>query len=400
LFAGDKSGTKSWLLRYEHDGRERWHGLGSVAVVSLKKARERARDARLQLLDGVDPIDQRKAKRAARLLAAANAITFEEAALQFYDAHERQWKSRKHREQFINSLKNHAFPKIGRLPVAAIDTGLVLKVIEPLWQGKTETANRVRGRIESVLDWATVRGFRAGDNPARWKGHLAEALPARGKIQKAKHHPALPYGELPAFLRSLAGREGVAAQALEFTILTAARTSETIGATWPEIDMSGKVWTIPADRMKAERDHRVPLSSRALEILQALPREPGNAFVFIGESQDGLSNAAMAAVVDRMNASNVAAGLPKWIDPTDGREIVPHGFRSTFRDWASERTNFPWELAEAALAHIVGDETERAYKRGDLFDKRRRLMTEWAKFCATKPAETATGGTVVAMRKA
>ena len=274
--------NRSWLLRYERNGRgERWMGLGPLHTVSLQEARERARKARQQLLDGVDPLDARKAERAAKALEAARTITFEKAAQAYFDAHERGWRNAKHRAQFLSTLKTYAYPKIGKLPVAAIDTGLVLKVIEPIWQDKTETASRLRGRIESVLDWATVRGYRTGDNPARWRGHLGEVLPARGKIQKTSHHAALSFGDLPEFMTALSQRDGVAARGLEFTILTAARTGEVIGATWEEIDLKAKVWTIPAGRMKASKEHRVPLSDRALEILSALPRERNNPFVFI-----------------------------------------------------------------------------------------------------------------------
>ncbi len=374
--------NRSWLLRFERGGRERWLGLGPLHTINLDEARERARKARQQLLDGVDPIEHRKAARATQALAEAKAVTFKEAARQYFDAHERKWKNAKHRAQFLSTLEAYAYPIIGRLPVAAIDTGLVLKVIEPIWNEKTETASRVRGRIESVLDWATVRGYRTGDNPARWKGHLGEVLPARGQIQKTNHHAALPYTEIGGFVAALRQREGVAARALEFTILTAARTNEVIGALWDEIDFAAKVWTVPAGRMKASKEHRVPLSDRALEILRDLPRETGNAFVFIGPRKGGgLSNMAMAAVLGRMDCT----------------DITVHGFRSTFRDWAAERTNYPNHVVEMALAHTVGDKVEAAYRRGDLFDKRRRLMAEWAKYCGTKPAHAATDGTVVAM---
>jgi integrase len=282
------------------------------------------------------------------------------------------------------------------LPVGAIDTGLVLKVLEPIWTAKPETAGRVRGRIEAVIDWAKARDYRVGENPARWRGHLDKLLPARSKVRRVKHHPALPYDELPAFMRALRAQEGISARALEFTILTAARTNETIGATWPEINLGAKVWTIPADRMKAERDHRVPLSAAALAILKRMAEFRENAFVFPGDRRAGLSNMAMLEMVRGMNERRAAAGEPKWIDPHQGKEIVPHGFRSSFRDWASERTNFPREVAEAALAHIEGDETELAYKRGDLFEKRRRLMDEWARYCA-RPG--AIGHNVHALRR-
>jgi integrase len=372
------TGKKSWLLRYELNGRERFMGLGSLDDFTLKEARERARAQRQLLADGLDPIEKRKAERAAHNLAAAKVLTFEEAGRLYFDQHERKWRNAKHRAQFLSTLVMYAFPQIGRLSVAAIDTGQVLRVIEPIWQDKTETANRVRGRIESVLDWATVRGYRTGDNPARWKGHLSEVLPARSQIAKAEHHPALAYTDLPSFMAALAEREGVAARALEFTIMTAARTGEAIGAQWPEIDLKTKVWTVPAGRIKGGREHRVPLADRAVEILRRLPREDGNPFVFIGPGASGMSNMAMAAVLKRMARD----------------DITVHGFRSTFRDWAAECTACPNHVVEMALAHVIGDKVEAAYRRGDLFAKRTRLMADWSRYC-TRPAPA---GEVVPMR--
>ena len=370
---------RSWLLRYELNGKERFYGLGPLHTVSLKDARERARKARLQLLDGIDPIAAKQQRKADAALAAAKAITFETAAQQYFDQHAAKWRNRKHRAQFLSTLQTYAYPTLGKLPVAAIDTGLVLKVIEPIWPTKTETASRVRSRVEAVLDWATVRGYRTGDNPARWKGHLAEVLPARGKIRRTIHHAALPFGEIGAFVAALRAREGVAARTLEFGILTAARTGEVIGARWPEVDLKAKVWTVPAGRMKGGREHRVPLSDGALEILRALPREDNNPRVFIGPRKGGLSNMAMASVLHRM-----------------GRDaITVHGFRSTFRDWAAERTSYPNHVVEMALAHVIGDRVEGAYRRGDLFEKRRRLMADWAKYCGTKPTQ---GAEVVPIR--
>lgn len=373
--------NRSWLLRYERNGRgERWMGLGPLHTIDLKEARKRARKARELLLDGIDPLDARKAQRTAQALAAARTITFERAAQAYFEAHERGWKNAKHRAQFLSTLRTYAYPRIGKLPVAEIDVGLVLKVIEPIWQDKTETANRVRGRIESVLDWATVRGYRTGDNPARWRGHLSEVLPGREDIQKTEHHPALPFTDLPEFMSALRQRDGVAARALEFTVLTAARTGEAIGATWKEIDFKENAWTVPAGRMKASKEHRVPLSNRAVELLRALPREKNNPFVFIGPRMGGLSNMAMASALGRMGRD----------------DITVHGFRSTFRDWAAERTNYPNHVVEMALAHVVGDKVEAAYRRGDLFAKRVRLMNEWARFCA-KP--TRRGAKVIPLRK-
>jgi integrase len=360
--------NRSWLLRYQRDGRERWMGLGPLHTFALKEARDRARAARQQLKDGIDPLDHREAERAKLAVEAVKALTFEEAAQQYFDFHERKWRNGKHRQQFLSTLKTYASPVLGKLPIAAIDTGLVLKVIEPIWQDKTETANRTRGRIEAVLDWATVRGYRAGDNPARWKGHLAEVLPARGQIAPHVHHRALPFADAPAFMAQLPAREGIAPQALQFLILTAARTNEVIGARWPEIDLKEKVWTVPAGRMKGHREHRVPLSDPAIAILKALPRESD--FVFPGGRKgSALSNMAMSEMLKRM----------KRLD------ITVHGFRSSFRDWVAEKTSYANIVAEMALAHAIDDKTEAAYRRGELITKRTRLMADWARFCTTTP---------------
>jgi integrase len=373
--------SASWLFRYERDGKERWMGLGALNTFSLDEARERARKARQQLQDGIDPLEALRDVRAKRALDAAKALTFEQAARQYFDTHEKKWRSNKHRQQFLNTLVAYAFPKIGRLPVASIDTGLVLKVIEPHWQSKTVTMSRVRNRIESVLDWATVRGYRTGDNPARWKGHLSEALPA--VIAKPKHHEALPFAELPEFFTTLRTRKGVGLAALEFLILTAARTGEVIGAKWDEFDLNGKVWTVPSGRIKGGREHRVPLSDRTLEILRSLPREDDNPFVFIGSKK-------------RMGLSPTATHL--ILKSTGRDDITVHGFRSTFRDWASEKTAYPNHVIEMALAHAIGNKVEASYRRGDLFEKRKRLMADWAKYCLTPPAKTT--GDVVSLHGA
>jgi integrase len=365
------SGGKSWLFRYEREGRQRGMGLGPLADFDLEQARDRARAARQLLRDGLDPLTARGAERAARALEAAKQKTFEQAAKEYYDGHEKKWTNAHYRQKFLASLKMYAFPKIGRLPVAAINTGLVLKVIEPIWQTKPDTANRVRGRIENILDWATVRSLRTGDNPARWAGHLEEALPAKTRV--TEHHTALPYADVPAFVAQLGQKIGVSPKALEFLILTAARSGEVIGARWPEIDVDKKLWVIPGPRMKEKKEHRVPLTDRAIEILNGLPREGD--FVFIGS---------------RKNAPLGKNSFWKLIEAM-GHDVTTHGFRSSFRDWAGETTAFPADICEVALAHAVGGKVQTAYQRGDLLEKRRKLMQAWAQFCAMpKRAATVT----------
>jgi len=371
LYLQITEGGASWLLRYERTVGEkrieRWMGLGSLRDFSLKESRERARQQRQLLADGIDPLEQKKAARAEQAVAAAKTVTFAESTQRYFDSHEKQWRNAKHRAQFLSTLKTYAYPVIGALPVAEIDVGLVLKVLEPIWPTKTETASRVRGRIESVLDWATVRQYRKGDNPARWKGHLSEVLPARGKVAEVEHHAALPYQQMPQFMTQLAKREGVAAQALAFLILTAARTGEVIGAQWSEIDLAAKLWTVPAGRMKAGKEHRVPLSDRAIKLLSGLYREAANGHVFIGpRAGAGLSNMAMTTLMRRMGHGAVTV----------------HGFRSSFDDWAHETTRHPNHVIEMALAHTIKNKTEKAYRRGDLLDARRRLMSDWAAYLA------------------
>ena len=293
-------------------------------------------------------------------------MTFNECTKQYLAAHSAGWRNAKHSAQWSSTLKTYVEPVIGSLSVHAIDTALVMKIIEPLWSKKPETASRLRGRIEAVLDWATVRGFRQGENPARWRGHLDKLLPARARVRKVKHHAALPYDELPTFMIGLRAQEGVAARALEFLILTAARTGEVIGARPDEI--KDKVWTVPAGRMKASKEHRVPLSESAFAVVETLREEHGGAHLFPGGKRDKpLSNMAMLALLDRMGRSDLTA----------------HGFRSTFRDWAAECTNYPNEVVEMALAHTISSKVEAAYRRGDLFEKRKSLMSDWATFCAS-----------------
>jgi integrase len=360
------SGSKVWLFRYKTQGRVREMGLGPVRDVSLAEAREGAREARRLRRAGIDPIDAKRQRQAAARLDAAKTITFSQCAAAYIENHRAAWKNRKHAAQWEATLRTYAYPVFGNLPVATVDTALVIKVLDPMWSKKPETASRLRGRIEAVLDFAKVRGYRDGENPARWKGHLKEALPAVSKLRKIKHHAALPYAEIGAFLADLRTREGGAAAALEFAILTAARTAEVIGARWSEIDMATGVWTIPAERMKARVEHRIPLNKQALAVLRRAAAGKVNDVVFCGQKPGRpLSNMALLMVLRRMNRGDLTA----------------HGFRSTFRDWAAECTNFPAEVAEAALAHVVGDKVEAAYRRGDLFEKRRRLMDAWATYC-------------------
>jgi len=357
------SGARSWVLRVTVAGKRRDMGLGGFPDVTLAQAREKAREARATIEKGIDPIAQRVAARSALAASRGAAVTFEEAARQFITAKSAEWSNAKHGQQWTNTLEAYAFPVVGKLACADIALPHVLKILEPIWTTKTETASRLRGRIESVLDWATVRGFRKGENPARWKGHLDKILPAPGKVAKVEHHEAVTLDDLGAFVRDLRQRDGIAARALEFLILTAARSGEVRGAVWPEIDMAGRVWTIPPERMKAAKEHRVPLSDTAVRLLESLPRFAGNDLVFPSPRGLVLSDMTLTAVMRRME-----------------REEVPHGFRSTFRDWAAERTNYPREVAEMALAHTIGDKVEAAYRRGDLFEKRARMMGEWAKF--------------------
>lgn len=360
------AGVKTWIYRFMLAGRRRDMGLGALHTVSLAEAREEARRCRHLVRQGIDPIEDRRATRLAAEAAAVKAMTFKECAQAYIKAHESGWRNDKHIAQWTSTLTTYAYPIIGALPVAAVDTGLVMKVLEPIWATKTETASRVRGRMEAILDWATVRKYRIGENPARWKAHLDHLLPARGKVQKGCHHSALPYDEIETFLKSLRAQEGTAPRALEFAILTAARTGEVIGAKWQEVDMKKGLWTIPADRMKSGKEHRVPLSKPALTLLKNMEKVRDGDFVFPGgKARRPLSNMALLVTLRRMKRT----------------DITVHGFRSTFRDWAAERTNFSRELAEMALAHTVGDKVEAAYRRGDMFEKRVKLMEAWAKYC-------------------
>ncbi len=346
-------------------------GLGPLHTVSLAEARTKALNCRRKLLDGIDPLDEKRHLVATRKADQANQLSFDECAKKYIAAHRSSWKNAKHAAQWQSTLDAYASPVFGSLPVSTLDTGLVMQVIEPVWTVKTETASRVRGRIESVLDWATVRGYRKGENPARWKGHLDHLLPRKSKIQKVKHHAALPYEEASTFVHTLRALDGVAARAFELLILTATRTSETIGACKAEVDLDAKVWTIPAERMKVPKEHRIPLCPQAIKLLRPLIKDASNKsdYLFPGnKTGTHLSNMALLQLLRRLERPDLTA----------------HGFRSTFRDWARETTDYPREVAEAALAHTIRDKTEAAYARGDLFEKRRIMMEHWSRYLNTQ----------------
>ena len=369
-----RGASASWVLRATVGERRRDIGLGGYPTVTLGSARDRARAARDKIAQGVDPVEERKAARAPLVLAP----TFDWCAAQTIAAKRPEWKNPKHADQWANTLATYASPVLGALPVDQVELSHVMTVLAPLWTTKTETATRLRARIEAVLSWATVSGYRSGDNPARWGGNLDVTLAKPRKIAKVKHHRALPIEAMHDFMAALREREGTAARALEFLVLTATRSGEVRGARWSEIDLDKRVWTIPADRMKAGKEHRVPLSDRALEILNALPRFGGSDLVFASFRGTQLSDMSLSAVTRRMAV-----------------DAVPHGFRSTFRDWASERTSYPRDVAEMALAHTIGDKVEAAYRRGDLFAKRAHMMGAWADFIELAPAS----GTVTQLRR-
>lgn len=342
-------------------------GLGSLQYLPLTKAREIASKLRVMTSEGIDPIEARKADRQAQKLNAVKSITFRECATSYIEVHKAGWKNAKHSQQWENTLAKDVYPTLGDLSVGDIDMGLVLKVLEPIWLKKPETARRVRGRIENILDWATAREYRTGENPARWRGHLNKILPNRDKVQKVKHHNAMPYEQIGEFMQALRARSDLSAKALELIILTATRTNEVIGARWDEIDLEKKIWIIPAERMKMDREHRVPLSDRAIEVIKDLPQISGAEYLFPGNGK--------APTMSNMTCLNLLKRMGH-------KDITVHGFRSTFRDWAAERTSVPREVAESALAHSIKDKAEAAYQRRDLLEKRRRLMENWESFCS------------------
>lgn len=359
------NGAKSWIFRFTLRGRSREMGLGSAGTFSLAEARDKALTCRKLCYEGVDPIEARRDQRQAVALEAARAMTFRQCAAAYIESHKAGWRNEKHGAQWLATLDAYVHPVFGDVSVQAVDTRLVIKAVEPIWTTKPETAVRVRGRIESILDWAKARDFRTGDNPARWRGHLQNLLPRRSKIQRVSHHAALPFAEVSHFMQRLAAQPGVAARMLAFTILTAARTGEAIGARWDEIDLEAGIWVVPPERMKGGFEHRVPLSAPALAILAEMSAIRASDYVFPGGKRGRPpSNMAMLELLKRMDRS----------------DLTVHGFRSSFKDWASETTHFPREVTEAALAHAIESKVEAAYRRGDLFEKRRELMGAWATF--------------------
>jgi integrase len=372
-----KGVNRSWVFRYRRAGKLRDMGLGPFPTVGLSDARERARQARLQLLDGVDPLQAKQEAKIATAVAAAKAKTFMEVAADYIEANKPGWKNAKHASQWESTLRTYVYPTIGSLPVAAVTDVHVMDILRPIWTSKTETASRVRGRIEKVLDRAKVLKLRTGENPARWVGHLDQLLPKKSQVAPVENHPAMAYAELPAFMERLRARNSISARALEFTIMTAARTNDTIGARWSEADMQEKTWTVPAGRLKGKRgarrrDHTVPLSDRALDILKEMRTGSTQAsdFIFPGDNAgEGLSNMAMLELLRGMV----------------GEGLTVHGLRSSFKDWCSEQTAYPNEMSEMALAHTVSDKVEAAYRRGDMRDRRRRMMEDWAQHCGRRP---------------
>ena len=364
------SGSRSWIARVNVDGKRREMGLGSFPDVSLSIAREKARAARSDTTMGIDPVAHRKEARSARQALKATQKTFADCAKAYIEAHSDSWRNAKHRAQWPSTFETYVYPTMGTVMVGEVTQAHVMAVLLPIWKTKTQTATRLRGRIEQVLAWATAAGFRQGENCARWTGLLDQLLPAPGKVSEPRHHPAVRVDDMPAFIKALRQHDGLSPKALEFVVLTAARSGEVRGATWAEIDLEAAVWTVPKERMKAGKEHRVPLNTQAIKLLEAMPRIEGTELVFPAPRGGQLSDMALTALTRRMNFRDDA-----------GRVCVPHGFRSSFRDWVFERTDYPRDLAEAALAHALENKVEAAYRRGDASERRRAMMQAWANYC-------------------
>lgn len=384
-------GGRTWILRMLVGGRRRDIGLGGFPSVTLAQARDKAREARDKIERGIDPVEERKGARARLIEARRKGMLFRDAVDKALAAKLDAFRNEKHRAQWRSTLVNYALPEIGALPVNEIDTAAVLRCLQPIWATKTVTAVRLRGRIEAVLSWATVAGHRTGDNPARWAGNLKELLPAANKVAQEANHPAPQLDHAPEWLADLRKRDGIPARALEFLALTAARSGEIRGATWDEIDLDKALWIVPAQRMKMQREHRVPLTAEAVDLLKALPRLDATSLVFPGARGGQLSDMALSMLMKRQHAAAVEVGGRGYLDRVSKRPAVPHGLRSTFRDWVAERTSYPGDMAEVALAHRISSTVEAAYRRGDMIEKRRRMMSDWADFLSGR----ALGGNVV-----
>ena len=375
----------SWILKKMVGKRRREMGLGGYPDVTLARARERAREYAELISQGVDPIAEKRARKSALVRSQATAVTFRQVAADYIAAHRAGWRNAKHADQWANTLATYAEPVIGELAPAEVTTEHLLEILTPIWTTKPETASRVRARIELVLSYAKAKKLRDGENPAMWRGNLDALLPKPGRVKKVRHHPALPYSKMTPFMVALRRVQGIGARALEFAILTAARSGEVRLAEWREIDLQSATWIVPADRMKARREHRVPLSNGGLHLLNSLPRFDGTDLIFPGMREHRpMSDMTLSAVIRRMNEEEL-----RWVDPKTNSQAVPHGFRSTFRDWCAEQTQFPAEMAEIALAHTVGDKVEAAYRRGDMFEKRRAMMQAWANWCLQESPEAA-----------
>lgn len=380
-------GGRTWILRASVGDKRREIGLGGFPDVTLSQARERAREAKDKIRAGIDPVEQRKALRAALVASQRRGLTFSDATDRYLAAKLDAFKNAKHRQQWQNTLTTYAMPELGQMMVDDITVQDVLRVLEPIWQTKTETASRLRGRIEAVLSWATVAGHRTGDNPARWAGNLKELLPAAAKVAKQENQPAVQIDDAPRWFAALRHRDGNGARALEFAALTACRSQEVRGARWEEIDLKAALWIIPAARMKMDREHRVPLTPEAVALLEALPRHADNPLVFPAPRGGELSDMTLSATMKRLHQADVDAGGAGFVDRVSKRPAVPHGLRSTFRDWVAERTDFPGDMAEVALAHKVGNAVEASYRRGDMVEKRRAMMATWNLYLAQATSE-------------
>lgn len=374
------NGGRSWLLRTMIGGKRREVGLGAYGDVTLAAAREAARAIKADVRAGIDPVEQRKEARAALIAAQHRGLTFASAVERYMESKGAEFQTDKYRKQWRATVDAYAVPVIGSQLVGDIDVHDIVRVLEPIWKTKTVTASKLRGRIESILAWATVKGHRHGDNPARWGGNLSETLPKPGKVAKKDNHPAVALNDAAAWFAALRERDGTGARALEFLAMTAARSGEVRGATWAEIDLGAGIWTVPASRMKADKEHRVPLTVAAVALLKALPRMADNPLIFPAARGGKLSDMTLSAAMKRMQEGEEKEGRKGWLDSRNSRPAVPHGLRSTFRDWAAERTQYPTEMAEMALAHVVSNKVEAAYRRGDMMEKRRAMMADWLAF--------------------